>query len=128
MKSAEVLIFRALLNPTYRGEAWKVVREPDLFLTGRAKHLAEQLKATLGEACPTGSAAEWLSRLTDDESVQLLTDLELGRDDRLNDEMLADTIALLRKKREERALQPIKETTGDDKLRELQERLKNLKA
>jgi len=128
MKSAEVLIFRALLNPTFRGEAWKVIREPDLFLTGRAKHLAEHLRDSLGDLCPAGSASEWLNRLTDDESVQLLTDLELGRDDRLNDEMLADTIALLRKKREERALQPIKETTGDEKLRELQERLKNLKA
>lgn len=128
MKSAEVLVFRALFNPTYRAEAWRVVLEPDLFLTGRAQHLAVQLKAAFGETCPTGSASEWLHRIADDEAVQLLADLELGRDDRLNDEVLADTVALLQRKKEERLLQTLKETSGDDKLRELQERLKNLKA
>lgn len=127
LKSAEVLIFRAVLSDSHRKDAWEVIQESDVFLTGKATDLAQRLCAIFGAEPPKGPAAEWLHRLDSPEAEQLLMDLEFGRDDHLTDEGIRDTAALLRKKKEERALQHVKQRQGDDKLRELQERLKNLK-
>lgn len=127
LKSAEVLIFRAVLSETHRRDAWSVIKESDVFLTGKATDLAQRLCTVFGDQPPKGPAAEWLHKLDSPEAEQLLMDLEFGRDDHLTDEGIRDTAALLRKKKEERALQQVKQLQGDDKLRELQERLKNLK-
>jgi hypothetical protein len=60
------------------------------------------------------------------DQEQLVADLEFGRDDRLNDEMLSDTAELLRKKRDERSLVHVKEIEGDERLRQLQSKLRDL--
>lgn len=127
LKSAEALVFRAFLNPLFRKDAYAIVRETDLFLTGRGTGLAQHLVNVFGDDPPAGPPAEWLHRLESPELEQLMADLEFGRDDRLNDEVLADTAALLRKKREERGLAQVKEIEGDEKLRQLQSRLRDLK-
>lgn len=126
LKAAEALIFRAFLSDQYRREAWEVIREPDLFLTGKATALAARLKQAFGDQAPQGAAAEWLHRLESPEDEQLLTDLEFARDDRLNDEALRDTVAVLEKHREKRALEEVKQLDGDERLRQLQSKLKNL--
>ncbi len=126
LKAAEAFVFRAFLHPTFRKDAYAIIREPDLFLTGKGVELAEHLVKIFGSDPPAGQPAEWLHRLESPDHEQLVADLEFGRDDRLNDEFLSDTAELLRKKRDERALVQVKEIEGDERLRQLQKKFTDL--
>ncbi len=124
MKAVEATLFRALLQPDYRRAAWLMVTEPDLLLTGRAVELAQVLKQTFGETPPRGKASEWLHQLPEDAQATL-ADVDLAKEERFTDDLVLDSLTLLAKKREERALEQLKQDLeGDDRLRILNERLK----
>lgn len=127
MKVAEATLFRAVLGTDLRKEAWPAVLDMSLFLTGKASNLALALATAFGSDPPEGPPVEWLNRLADEGMIQLLTDIDLTRDEKLNAEVLRDTIKQLEKRRDERAVQDVKaEWTGDDKLKEIDRRLRRL--
>lgn len=128
LKVAEATLFRAVLSTDLRADAWPAILDLSLFLTGKASNLAEALTSAFGVDPPLGAPADWLHRLQDDEMIQLLTDIDLTRDEKLNAEVLRDTIKQLEKRRDERAVQDVKsELTGDEKLKEIDRRLRKLK-
>jgi hypothetical protein len=128
MKAAEATLFRAVVSTEFRAEAWDAVQDSTLFLTGRAAELAAALTETFGSAPPVGAPTDWLHRLSDESMQQLLTDIEMSRDERMNSQEIRETIELLTKKRDERAVQDVKsELSGDDRLKEIDRRLRRLK-
>ena len=128
MKVAEATLFRAVVSTEFREDAWVAVLDPTLFLTGRAAELAAALTGTFGASPPAGPPSDWLHRVADESMQQLLTDIELSRDERMNIQVIREVIELLTKKRDERAVQDVKsELSGDDRLKEIDRRLRRLK-
>ncbi len=127
LKSAEATLFRAFLNEDFREQALAAIRESDLFVTGRAAELAAAISAAFGEP-PKGAAAGWLHLIEPEDLRQFLVDIEMAKEDQMNVPFVDETIALLRHKRRERSVQDLKNTPdGDEKLKLIQERLRDLK-
>lgn len=127
MKSADVAVFSAFLSETFRVRAWHEMADPDLFISPRAQELASIIRATFPEAAPAGKPAAWLGKI-EPEAWQEILDEIANRQTQLTPEFFQQTLELLSKKKAERDLERLKgEATGDERLKEVSERLKKLK-
>jgi DNA primase len=127
IKSAEASLFRAFVSEEFRGEAFPAILQSDLFLTGRATELASAITSAFSEV-PKGKPAEWLHAIEPAEMAEFLAEIDLSKEEKLTEPFVKETIALLERKREERALQALKTSTeGDEKLKILQAKLRDLK-
>lgn len=127
IKSAEASLFRAFLADDFRVTAMSAIKQSDLFVTGKAAELAAAISLAFPEA-PHGPPADWLNRIEPEELRQFLVDIDLAKEERLTVPFVEESIQHLQKKRDERAVQELKQTANsDDRLRQLQERLRELK-
>ncbi len=127
IKSAEATLLRGFMSEEFRREAWEALKDPGIFLTGRAADAGSAISTAFPDAPPAGVPSGWLHLVESEGVRQLLVDLEMGREDRVNSAVFADTLRLLERERLKRAIQDSKASgEGDARLVEIQERLLRL--
>lgn len=127
IKSAEAILLRGFMSEEFRQEAWQALLEPEVFLTGKGVEAGKAITAAFPSGPPPGPPSAWLHLVEDEASRQLLVDLEMSRDDRVNSAVFSDTLDLLQRERQKRAPQAVKaEGGGDSRLVEIDQRLREL--
>jgi DNA primase len=125
MKSAEIVVFLALLAEEFRREGWRIACAGDLFESGLARKISEAVRTRFPQAPPEGRPADWLARLEDPELEALLSDLTFdSRGDCLSAEVVADSIEKLDRSRRLRKMR-VAQKEGD--LGQVHQLLKELK-
>lgn len=125
LKRVEADMFRAFLDETTRNIVYGSVTNADLFLTGSAISLANNLADAFPLEQPKGVLADWLSQVESEDARNLLVDLELTSNDPMTRPYVEDAIALLERERDKREQERVKhEVEGDERLKRIQEHLK----
>lgn len=115
----EVLVFLAILDPSFRPLVWPALEESGLLPSSGGRDIAAHLVDRLGEQ-PVGPPSDWLARL-DEEIADRLSDLSMRENQPLTAEFVTETLAHLRRGAVARQLVEAR-NVGD--LGEIQERLK----
>lgn len=129
LTSAEMVVFAALHEPDFRRYAWMtIVRQPEVFATGRGAALAAAIAEAFPDAPPDDSASIWIHHVEPEECRQLLGDVLLDlRNANLTERLVADSIKALHEQSERRKLNRDKQ--GDltsDQRQEILRRLKRM--
>lgn len=123
----EIAVFRALVVPGLREEAWRVCSDPDLFMTTVGEKIAGFLTESF-DSVPVESPVLWIGKLKSEGAKRALSDLLMDEFHPVTDGVLREAVQTLETKREERrARQDYGASKGNEGLRELHERLKRLK-
>jgi len=114
LSSAELVVFRAFLSPEYRRSGWMFARSRDLFESALAIRISDAITQAFPGAAPEGEPAVWLHQFQQEEMRQIISDLLLDvRADHLTETYIADTVELLKQKREKRQLRQIRKGNLD---------------
>lgn len=128
LSSQEAQVVRCLLEPALATDAWRVLKEEGLFYTSLGRRVVEAVGRAFPDEPPVGPAASWLGRIDDEEVCQAIAETEYGLHLLASEAGLQSAASFLRKERDSRNLATIKESeSGDERLRKIQERLRNLK-
>ncbi|MBS1708954.1 MAG: DNA primase [Armatimonadetes bacterium] len=126
----EEAVFRAMLSPSTKQDAWQALGEAGLFVTGAAEDAAVSLRQTHQGQPPDGPAADWVPSLPEGPALDLMSSLFMDESAPTGSAVLADALARLRSLREERAAHEIVAKSGDlddDALRDFHSRMQRLK-
>lgn len=123
----ETAVFRALLEPGLRDEAWAICLDPELFATTVGQKMARYLTEALVEV-PTDPPSVWLGQIENEATRTALADLLMDQFHPVTERVLQDAQATLMKEREIREVRVAgTETNGQQDLENLHKRLKKLK-
>lgn len=138
MTPAEAVLFMAFLEEGYRADAWTAIHEEGLIWTERAIALAEALRASFPEKPPKGPPKDWIGQIEGEEHRAKLADIQFFSGHKISGKPVEDVlypasiesaIRTLRNQREQRQIGELKkEAEGEDKLVNIMDRLRNLKA
>lgn len=126
----EQAVFRGLLGPSTKRDAWEALREPDLMVTGAAEAAARDFLAIYPEGPPEGPAVEWVPALPEGPALDLLSRIFMDDSAPLTSDFLQDALDRLRAKRESRAAHELLQSNAepdDQALRDFTERMRRLK-
>ncbi len=127
LHSAELALLCAYVEGFERALVHSVLEEPGLWRTALGERIASDL-ASAFVATPIGPAVTWIDAVPP-ETAEALRDLDFGRVGTLNEQFVIDAIEDLRRRRELDEMARLQRTeTGDDRLRNVHERLRKLKA
>lgn len=128
MISPEVAVFRAIMDEEYRQLTWPLLSEEDFFVTGVARKLAHEVAKSFPEGMPEGPVRQWIEQLELDIAKDVLVSVEQDpRVSFLTPEYVADSVERLRQKGLQREIEALKKAEGDERDREIYERLKREK-
>ncbi|MFY9233845.1 MAG: DNA primase [Fimbriimonadaceae bacterium] len=126
LQSGEAILLKALLSEDLCPEAWTALQEPDILITPAAIELITAMKSQFGESGPKGPPGQWLAHVQSESMLDLLLDVE-SREDPLTQKFVSEAADWLRRKREERQTQSLKQNEMDnDYLQFIQDRLRSL--
>lgn len=130
MKNWERALFRCLLDPKLAAEAWPLLEQREGFATGAASQLAEAITSSLGPIAPHEPPAVWLARVDPPEARSRLADLDFRDDLPPSPAAVIGAREHLKKNLEKREVHQLRQVLQDDdqKLREINERYRRLKA
>ncbi len=126
LSRAEMTLIKALVEESTRELAWPLLQEEGLFESDRACALAEDLRTAFRDEAPIGEPVSWMHRLGSEESRETIVYADQPHI-RVNPEVVQDTAARLRKKREERKIAELKSQAGERDLESIMEGLKSIK-
>ena len=125
---AEVSLFRGLLDPDFRRQAWEALKDHDLLLSAFGVQLAQAVTKAFPSQPPEGTPAEWSHRVELDNIQETFMEIDADSLHMLSEAYLSDAIGLLKRKKEQRQLADLRQATRDDSnLREYGDRLRRLK-
>lgn len=126
----EAAILRGVLDEKSRGLVWPVVQQTQLFQSPVGAAIAQALVTAFGDQIPEGTPGQWLHRLEDESLQERFVEIGLVDGPPITAELLIDIVDRMTKGHEKRAVVNLKpDAVGDDeKLRQLEERLRKLKA
>lgn len=138
MTPAEAVLFMAFLEEGYRAAAWTAIHEDGLIWTETAIALAAGLRASFPDRPPVGPPKDWIGQIESEGHRAKLADIQFysghkisGKpvEDVLYPESIESAIRTLRNQREQRRIGELKkEAAGEEKLINIMDRLRNLKA
>ncbi len=128
LHSAEIAIFRAVLDKHLRKLAWSAVSEPDIFLTVEGKAVASGLCSSFASV-PEGHPSTWINDLEPEEIRETFMVAQYDpRVEILSQEFVEDAIRQMRVKVEKRSIRKLGAgTKSDESLNEIHQRLRKLK-
>jgi DNA primase len=128
--SAEAIVFRAILSPTFRRVVWGILSEAHVFLNSAPRELAEILSQNFSKM-PAGEPSEWISAIESDELREVLTNLEFQIPEGvLSEDYLNGALETLRQTYESQKLSSERDSINIDSdadLRDFLNRLKKIK-
>jgi DNA primase len=119
MTPAEIVVFRAFLDPVYRRSGWLFARQPQLFGSDLALALSGAIQRTFAASPPVGPASEWIHKIEPEslrDSFSLLEEHFHGQ--LLNVTQVEQAVERLRARLTDRKLQEIRTETVDDQDRQ----------
>ena len=126
MSSHEIVVFRALLEEEYRALIWPLLSSEDFFLTKTAQRLANEIGKSFPSGPPDGPARQWIETIESKAAKDLLFSVEQDwrTSGPLSPEYVSESIQFLQRKRESRSMEELKKGEGDERLREIMDRLR----
>lgn len=126
----EEAVFLALLSEELRPMAFEAMHDDSIFVTDKGAEIARSMVEAFPSGPPSGAPSIWLSQLQPEEIQDEFARLAMRSSGTLTLQTLRHAIAQLQSERDLRSVAPLKHeaTSDDEKLREIQERLKKTKS
>lgn len=129
LHSAEIAMFKAVLDKSLRVLAWSLILEPESFLTTDGRAVAGALKNAFGEHPPEGAPASWVNQLQPDDAREIFMVAQYDpRVEIISQKFIEDAVRHIRAKREKKSIRGLlDDKKSDESLNEITERLRKLK-